>query len=69
MTSPIEITVRRGRNNTYSCRMGNTWASSTNSAQVAVERLMDKFWKPGTHRATEIDRIGDTTHFHITPIT
>lgn len=69
MTSPIEITVRRGRNNTYSCRMGNTRASSTNSAQVAVERLMDKLWPPGTHRATQTAHGGDTTHFHITPIT
>lgn len=68
MTYPIEITVRDG-NNTYSCRMGNTRASSTNSAQVAVERLMDKLWEPGTHRATQIARTGTTTHFHITPIT
>jgi len=67
MTYPIEVAVRH-RYNAYNCRIGKTRASSTNSAQVAVERLMDKVWAPGTHRATEIDRIGDTTYFHIMPI-
>ncbi|CAM5459153.1 hypothetical protein TMEC54S_03514 [Thauera mechernichensis] len=68
MGYPIEVVVR-DRYNTYSCRFPNgVRASSTNSAQVAVERLMDKVWAPGTHRATEIDRIGDTTYFHIMPI-
>jgi len=68
MVYPIEVAVR-DRNNTYSCRFPNgVRASSTNSPQVAVERLMDKVWEPGTHRATQSDRIGDTTYFHITPI-
>lgn len=68
MSYPIEVAVR-DRHGAYSCRFPNgTRASSTNSAQVAVERLMDKVWAPGTHRATQIDRIGDTTWFHIMPI-
>ena len=68
MAYPIEVAVR-DRNGTYSCRFPNgKCASSTNSPQVAVERLMDKVWTPGTHRATQIDRIGDTTYFHIHPI-
>lgn len=68
MIYPIEVAVRY-RYNTYNCRIGKTRASSTNSAQVACERLMDKLWPPGTHRATQAARGGDTTHFHITPIT
>jgi len=68
MSYPIEVAVR-DHNNTYSCRFPNgIRASSTNSAQVAVERLMDKVWNPGTHRAIQIDRIRDITYFHITPI-
>jgi hypothetical protein len=68
MAYPIEVAVR-DRHNTYSCRFPNgVRASSTNSPQVAVERLMDKVWPPGTHRATQVDRIGDTTYFKITPI-
>lgn len=69
MSYPIEVSVR-DRGNTYICRFPNGLrASSTNSPQVAVERLMDKRWEPGTHRATQIDRKGDTTYFHIMKIT
>lgn len=67
MTYPIEVVVRH-RYNAYNCRLGKTRASSTNSPQVAVERLMDKVWEPGTHRATQIDRLADTTYFQINPI-
>lgn len=74
MAYPIEVTVHirksaRARKDTYHCRFPNgVSATSTNSPRVAVERLMDKIWKPGTHRATEIRRIGDLFYFHIMPI-
>ncbi len=74
MAYPIEVTVRtrksaRARKDTYVCRFPNgVSATSTNSPQVAVERMMDKVWQPGTHRAKEIARMGDQIYFQITPI-
>lgn len=51
------LVVVKERYGSYRCRFPNgITASSTNSAQVAVERLMDKVWKPGTHRATPTGR-------------
>lgn len=71
MGYPIKVTVRE-RNQAYHCRFPNGMtASSTHSAQVAVERLMDKCWEPGTHRATPTGRdTGDRalTEFAIHPI-
>ena len=56
MGYPILIVVR-DRNGAYRCRFPNgIAASSTHSAGVAVERLMDKIWKPGTHRAQPTGR-------------
>lgn len=54
MGYPIKVTVRY-RQSAYHCRFpsGKT-ASSTMDAQTAVERLMDKTWTPGTHRAVQI---------------
>jgi len=74
MAYPIEVHVHirksaRARKDTFCCRFPNgVSATSTNSPQLAVELLMDKIWKPGTHRATQTDRIGDAFHFKIFPI-
>lgn len=74
MAYPIEVTVRirksaGARKNTYVCRFPNgVSATSANSPQVAVERLMDKVWEPGTHRATEIFRGSEQIVFRINPI-
>lgn len=70
MAYPIIVIVRYA-NQAYSCRFPNgKTASSTMDAQTAVERLMDKVWTPGTHRAKEIKPC--TTYapgeFEITPI-
>lgn len=68
MDYPIKVTVR-DRNGTYQCRFPNGYrSSSTHSAEVAAERLMDKVWPPGTHRASLIGRDGDSTFFEINPI-
>lgn len=70
MSYPV-IVVVRDRNGAYSCRFPNgVRASSTHSAQTAVERLMDKVWKPGTHRATPTGRdVGNgLTEFECNPI-
>jgi hypothetical protein len=54
MTYPIRVTVRH-KYQSYSCRFPNGMsASSTNSAEAAVQRLADKCWGPGTHRVSMI---------------
>ncbi len=67
MDEHIEVAVR-DRYNTYTARLKGVSASSTMDAQTAVERLMDKIWEPGTHRAEKLRRVGDTTHFRIVPL-
>ncbi len=68
MTYPITVTVRY-RAGAHHCRFPNgARASSTNSAEVAIERLMDKVWEPGTHRASVTGRSSDATYFEINPI-
>ncbi len=70
MAYPILVDVR-DRNGAYSCRFPNGCrASSTHSADVAVERLMDKTWPPGTHRAERTGRKSalGLTEFAIWPI-
>ena len=70
MAYPIIVKVRYAAQ-AYSCRFPNgKTASSTMSAQTAVERLMDKVWRPGTHRATEIKRCSahEPGEFEINPI-
>lgn len=54
MAYPVTLKVRYV-NQAYSCRFPNgKTASSTMDAQTAVERLMDKVWSPGTHRAVKV---------------
>jgi len=73
MAYPTLVTAH-DRNQAYRCRLrvGNfTYtASSTSDPQTAVERLMDKIWPPGTHRATPTGRdLGrGHTEFAINPI-
>ena len=70
MGYPVLVIVR-DRNQAYCCRFPNgKTASSTNSPEVAVERLMDKVWDPGTHRAERTGRdVGPhATEFAINPI-
>lgn len=69
MASPVHIVVRY-RNQAYHCRHAGKSASSTMDAQTAVERLMDKIWPPGTHRAAPTGRnVGQgMTEFAVTPI-
>lgn len=70
MSHPVIVIVRE-RYQSYQCRHVGRSASSTMDAQTAVERLMDKVWPPGTHRATPTGRdLGDNalTEFVITPI-
>jgi hypothetical protein len=69
MSHPVIVIVRE-RYQSYQCRHAGRSASSTMDAQTAVERLMDKIWPPGTHRATPTGRgIGPgKTEFVITPI-
>lgn len=70
MGYPIRVTVRF-RSNAYQCCFPNgTRASSTHSPGVAVERLMDKTWEPGTHRASRVDGLQTTaeSEWEISPI-
>lgn len=73
MNAPLLITVHY-RTQAYCCRLrlgGRTvTASSTSDAQTAAERLMDKIWPPGTHRASPTGRDAGPgrTEFALTPI-
>lgn len=54
MSYPIKVTVTY-RRQAYHCRFPNgKSASSKMDAQTAVERLMDRVWTPGTHRAVSV---------------
>lgn len=70
MAYPIKVKVRYN-NQAYSCRFPNgVNASSTMDAQTAVERLMDKTWRPGTHRARMVKpcRPGEPGEWEIVPL-
>ena len=49
-TTPITVTVRYS-NQAYHCRLQGVGASSTSNPQYAVQRLADKVFGEGTHRA------------------
>ena len=49
-TTPITITVTY-RNQAYHCRLQGVGASSTSNPQYAAQRLADKVFGEGTHRA------------------
>jgi hypothetical protein len=49
-TTPITITVTY-RNQAYHCRHSGVGASSTSNPQYAAQRLADKVFGEGTHRA------------------
>ena len=49
-TTPITITVTY-RNQAYHCRHRGVGASSTSNPQYAAQRLADKVFGEGTHRA------------------
>ena len=49
-TTPITITVRYS-NQAYHCRLQGVGASSTSNPQYAAQRLADKVFGEGTHRA------------------
>ena len=52
-TTPITITVRYS-NQAYHCRLLGTSASSTSCPEYAAQRLADKVFGDGTHRARMI---------------